>query len=568
MTRHLCSVAVLVSAFASAATYYAGPGGNSVPDAGTAADPWDLGFALQQVKSGDVVVLQQGPYAAFTFNCATRPVLDVTLRAERERRATVPSFILSNCNWTIEGLRVLGAGTRVLNDRGTLRRNLWVSDGGSMLEVDAVGTVLEENELRGPPGVLAVVTTGAGPLTMRRNHLVDRGLLVYTQHGVLLENNVFENPRSGDYAVLLPYEGVAPVLIGNLFRGQFGLVAGSSYPNAAVGPMIRDSVMLDGVLGLYFRHVDGAVVDSTTVVGAMSVATDQNGDAGPGSVRISRGQFFGPVSLLQQTSASVTTTNFWGLDGGPIAAPISSTGSVTTSLVSQVDPRLRGCYAVPPADSPLRGMLGDGGRVGAEVLYRSIDGGLTQELLWELARDGGFPCGAVITGVNDDPATACTTLHLRFGVDLPDCPLPRPAPPPDGGTDGGADGGTDGGADAGSSDAGTGGGLHFTSVPPELARCGEPYAYRPQLDVNDAVLGLSTTSGDATLDAGTLVWPAPAAGETGRFVLVATRGTARAEQQVTVFVDCPSPQGCGCDSSGALAPLVLLLAAARRRRTP
>ena len=205
--------------------------------------------------------------------------------------------------------------------------------------------------------------------------------------------------------------------------------------------------------------------------------------------------------------------------------------------------------------------------------------------------NGEFPCGAVVPFVNDQQGSSCLTLHQRFGVNLPACPLPRPldagvdagvqdagsvdAGPVDagsadaGGRDAGpidagvVDGGViDGGiTDAGSADAGSR--THaprFASVPGLEATCGQSYAYAVRVD-GDAVLSLEKAPTGATLQQGLVTWSA--ATPSGEFLVSATAPSGeRSSQHFTVAVDCPTA---GCSTSAAsLLPLLALLL--RRRR--
>jgi hypothetical protein len=65
------------------------------------------------------------------------------------------------------------------------------------------------------------------------------------------------------------------------------------------------------------------------------------------------------------------------------------------------------------------------GDVGANVMYRYQDGTLSREPLWD-PKTGEFPCGAVVPGINDDPAQSCIGVHKRFQVGSEDCSLPYP----------------------------------------------------------------------------------------------------------------------------------------------
>jgi hypothetical protein len=73
--------------------------------------------------------------------------------------------------------------------------------------------------------------------------------------------------------------------------------------------------------------------------------------------------------------------------------------------------------------SPLRGAAGVDGDVGANVVFRSVNGLLTTEPLWDPAT-GAFPCGAIVAGINDDPSQSCSGVHARFRVGSAGCPLP------------------------------------------------------------------------------------------------------------------------------------------------
>lgn len=93
-----------------------------------------------------------------------------------------------------------------------------------------------------------------------------------------------------------------------------------------------------------------------------------------------------------------------------------------------VDPKLDGCYVLPPSASGLR--LAGGEVMGAEVVYQYENGRLTEAPLWlniavlnaqfdyvEAPGRRFAGCGNVIDGVNDTKATSCIGAHVRFGVD-------------------------------------------------------------------------------------------------------------------------------------------------------
>jgi hypothetical protein len=81
------------------------------------------------------------------------------------------------------------------------------------------------------------------------------------------------------------------------------------------------------------------------------------------------------------------------------------------------------CVAYLSAGSSLRGAAGVDGDVGANVVYRYVDGTLTNEPLWD-PETGAFPCGAIVAGINDDPAQSCSGAHERLRIGTQACALP------------------------------------------------------------------------------------------------------------------------------------------------
>jgi hypothetical protein len=62
-----------------------------------------------------------------------------------------------------------------------------------------------------------------------------------------------------------------------------------------------------------------------------------------------------------------------------------------------------------------------GADIGANIVYRYQDGVLTGDKLWGA---DGFPCGAVVAGVNDVPGAICRDLHERLNLGPGRCPFP------------------------------------------------------------------------------------------------------------------------------------------------
>ncbi len=93
---------------------------------------------------------------------------------------------------------------------------------------------------------------------------------------------------------------------------------------------------------------------------------------------------------------------------------ISDTSGIYRRNIS-VNPKLAATPIYIPDDSPLKGAGKNGEDIGANILYRYVDGKLTNQPLWDL-RTGAFPCGAIVPGVNDIPGQSCFDVHKRLNI--------------------------------------------------------------------------------------------------------------------------------------------------------
>jgi len=88
------------------------------------------------------------------------------------------------------------------------------------------------------------------------------------------------------------------------------------------------------------------------------------------------------------------------------------------------DAGLGACKVWIPTTSPMHGAGEGGADIGANVLYRYQDGQLTQAPLWDPS-SGRFPCGAVVSGVNDNEGDSCIGVHKRLNVNTNGCGFPQ-----------------------------------------------------------------------------------------------------------------------------------------------
>jgi hypothetical protein len=71
----------------------------------------------------------------------------------------------------------------------------------------------------------------------------------------------------------------------------------------------------------------------------------------------------------------------------------------------------------------MKGAGTGGSDLGATVLYRYVNGTLTTTPLWDTGT-GAFPCGAVVTGVNNGGGNSCNDVHTRLHVNSGGCAFP------------------------------------------------------------------------------------------------------------------------------------------------
>ena len=101
-------------------------------------------------------------------------------------------------------------------------------------------------------------------------------------------------------------------------------------------------------------------------------------------------------------------------------------GIKINSTLKTIDPELKSCKVYIPSDSPLKKAGKNGADIGANVVYRYEDGILTDKKLWDQST-GQFPCGATVTGINDNskfPGSSCVNVHKRLNVGVNGCPIP------------------------------------------------------------------------------------------------------------------------------------------------
>lgn len=91
---------------------------------------------------------------------------------------------------------------------------------------------------------------------------------------------------------------------------------------------------------------------------------------------------------------------------------------------STAAPEWGACKLWIPADSPLKGAGTNGSDIGANILYRTVDGMLTSDPLWD-PTTGAFLHGAEdVDGTNRVVGESLFDIHTRLNVNTQGCPFP------------------------------------------------------------------------------------------------------------------------------------------------
>jgi hypothetical protein len=267
----------------------------------------------------------------------------------------------------------------------------------------------------------------------------------------LLENNVAEVVGTG-FAVVAravgsPYTDSAPYpvsgarLYGNLVRDALATgfkvetrcdtATPCTLPARIVtDTLIVNSVALQTATAVSVDAAPGTRVDNVTAVDVRDGVVLSRGDANAG-LEFSASAARSLVRGYSGVAFSAVGVREWSFEhcaahaGAADAVSFAPNDNRVLLPVAAVDDDA--CVAYLGAQSVLRGAAGVDGDVGANVIYRSLNGALTTEPLWD-AQTGAFPCGAVVPGINDDPSQSCSGVHQRLRIGSASCALPTLTP--------------------------------------------------------------------------------------------------------------------------------------------
>ncbi len=466
---------------------YVAPDGDDANTGDDPSAPWGtLAHAVASLGPGDSLVLLPGPYTLGTTGLLdARCGVDgsavvgtmaapISIRGGRdpseERQAILqsdgsrPAIYLSECaHWKLSGLTAIGA--ELSGGEGSvveLRQALGISAhrllvaspngparGHGVYVWGSPGALLEDLEVY-DFHISGIYVRESSGTTVRRAYLNSRGrddprgieLPSYPTHtgdnglrfalgnGYRVENSIFTDLAYGIYT-----ETEVEIL------GSIALDVTSGFWINNGNVVLRDVVVVNSSnSGIDLRSTVQASVDGATVIGAehngVFMAQDSafacDVELGCGAtirnVLSLRNKLYGirgtsPIDWSVAASNAYGNTPNYPIIDDPIE---DDAGRIQRSLSEPADGfglELGKCVVFVPEDSPMHARGDDGADIGANILYRTVDGELTDVPLWH-PETGAFPCGAIVRGINDLPGRSCIDVHELLNVRTHGCELP------------------------------------------------------------------------------------------------------------------------------------------------
>jgi hypothetical protein len=264
----------------------------------------------------------------------------------------------------------------------------------------------------------------------------------------LLENNVAEVVGTGfsivgrsvgsSYTDPSPYPVSGARLYGNVVRDALSMGfkvetrCDDAMPCDAVPErIVTDTLIVNGVawqtpLGVSVDAGRGTRVDNVSLVDVKNGVTLKRGPGNAG-LEFSASAARAFVRGYSGVAFWAPGANEWSFDHCGAVAPATEAVEFSPNdarvLLPVTPGNDDGCIAYLGPQSSLRGAAGADGDVGANVVYRYVDGTLTHQPLWD-PKTGAFPCGAIVPGINDDPRQSCSGVHERLRIGSAECALP------------------------------------------------------------------------------------------------------------------------------------------------
>jgi hypothetical protein len=273
-------------------------------------------------------------------------------------------------------------------------------------------------------------------------------ILAEESSNTLFENNVVEAVGTGfsvvGRSIGSPHTDPAPYpvsgarLFGNVVRDatQQGFKietrCNEAMPCTQSERIVTDTLIANGAAlqtpeGVTVDTAPGSRIDNVTLVDVSNGVVLKQGPGNSG-LEFSASSARTLVRRYQGVAFWASGSVDWSFEPCAVAKPGTEAVSYSPSdarvrlPVTITDDDL--CWVYPGPHSALFGGAGADGDIGSEVVYRYVEGTLTNEPLWDMVT-GSFTCGAVVQGINDDPSDSCIGVHLRLHVGSTECGVPQ-----------------------------------------------------------------------------------------------------------------------------------------------
>ncbi|MGH8055862.1 MAG: hypothetical protein ACREOH_01305, partial [Candidatus Entotheonellia bacterium] len=261
----------------------------------------------------------------------------------------------------------------------------------------------------------------------------DAAFTNYPGSNNIIENNIAEVTYIGFETIAASQSSTNNRFLGNIARSvSVGLHFTPQEPftgHYVTGNTAENMVVIGAAnVGIYARSGMNNRCDNCTVIDGTTtgIMADQVSSAPASSF-----SFYSTNSLaannMNGSGFIMKNQGSFGLEypnsyrNKTLFSPDASSSQITNERM--IDPLMGSCKVFLPPTSPLKKVGKSGKDIGANVLFRYANGALTTTPLWD-PRTGAFPCGAIVSGVNNVNGSSCFDVHQRLNVQTNGCLLP------------------------------------------------------------------------------------------------------------------------------------------------
>ena len=261
----------------------------------------------------------------------------------------------------------------------------------------------------------------------------DGGFTCYPCANNIFENNIAEGVGTG-FDVQAMNLANGNKFLGNISLGNnFGFLMqarGATLSSMPQNNLITNMAIINSTgIGMSLRANKNTRINNVSISGTKSNAGfvgDNGASTAPGDGKpslflenvLSTGNFSNGFRIVEQYAWTNQYSNAYK-NGAVNYSPLDS----HTKYSTQIDPKVGTCKVWLPATSSMKKKGRNGADIGANILFKYQNGSLTTQRLWNPST-GAFPCGAVVSGINNVVGKSCNDVHKRLNVNFNGCAFP------------------------------------------------------------------------------------------------------------------------------------------------